>query len=280
MSEPDWQCGGMKTKPVEEVTAGPVGGRPIKLRCDYREDDFEYWPRPTELQLAQLAAGLARTEKIEPRQLVAEAWALYWESCRVIKTDYKEVNDFLEHEAQGHEADEDDWEEGHERFAFPKRYPASFKEVELLLLPKLKGRMADRARIMRDFMFEDYVRSRRARMRDETGAEPKPFTPEELARMREESKAELDDLFGQLRSLTFNARHYERFAHYFLDWYEQRYGFIKRMVRAASARRGWEKRKNNKTAKTGARPKHEVLREILDPTGDPPLDGSKRRKKS
>jgi len=47
------------------------------LTCDHRDAPFEHWPRPTELQLAELAARLACTEKIDPKQLVAEAWRLY-----------------------------------------------------------------------------------------------------------------------------------------------------------------------------------------------------------
>ena len=42
--------------------------------------------------VANLAARLARTEKIDPKQLVNEAWDLYWESCRKIQADHREVN--------------------------------------------------------------------------------------------------------------------------------------------------------------------------------------------
>jgi hypothetical protein len=56
--------------------ARPAAGKEqsLVIRYDYREQDFEQWPRPSELELARLAAQLARTEKIDPKQLVAEAW--------------------------------------------------------------------------------------------------------------------------------------------------------------------------------------------------------------
>ena len=46
----------------------------IVLSTDHRDQSFEYWPRPSELELAHLAARLARTEKIDSKQLVKEAW--------------------------------------------------------------------------------------------------------------------------------------------------------------------------------------------------------------
>lgn len=254
-------------KKSEERSSIVTHPKPLTLRCDYREDDFELWPRPSELQLSQLAAQLMRSEKTDPKQLVEDAWALYWESCRVIKQDYRKTKVFLDDEEAWRDADYE--ERIGEPLPVPKCYPVSFRDVELLLLPKLKGRTAERARIMRDFLVEDYVRSRERALSDEEGTRTEVFTPEQRERLREEDKEELDSLFGQLRAMSFDARYYSVFAAHFLDWHRRRDGFIKSMVRSNSAKQRWVARRKNKKDKTGARPNLTALKEILAPEKKP-----------
>jgi hypothetical protein len=85
----------MKNQKPKTAASASISGtfkcKGLVLRCDHRELDFEYWPRPSELELAHLAARLARTSPIDPKQLVKEAWSIYWESCQKIKKDYLEV---------------------------------------------------------------------------------------------------------------------------------------------------------------------------------------------
>src|SRR5512135_2646567 len=83
--------------PPAAIADAPVVAKSdrLVLTCDHRDAPFEHWPRPTEMQLAELAARLARTEKIDPKQLVAEAWSLYWESCKKIQQDHLEMQRML-----------------------------------------------------------------------------------------------------------------------------------------------------------------------------------------
>jgi hypothetical protein len=240
----------------------------MKIDNDYRKEDFECWPRPSELELARLAAQLARTEKIDPQQLVKDAWALYWESCRVLKEDNQKVEEYFK---QLDAVDENDRTEDDElqMGPMPKKFPVSYQKMEMLLLPKLKGRTAERARIMSEFLFVDYVRSRQAELKDKDGAGIAKLTAEELDRLRAQSEEARASLFGQIRNMTFNAREYALFAHHFLAWHRSSAGFIKSMVRSNSARKRWAQRRKSHKAKTGARPKLAALREILDPAKKP-----------
>lgn len=272
----------MKKKPVQPGAADDAGSG-IKLRCDYREEaEFEYWPRPTELQLAELAARLARTPVIDPKQLVGEAWAIYRESCRVLHEDQKHVTEFFENEGRWEPAGENAGGKPPEglQWPVPKRYPVSYKEAELLLLPKLKGRTAERARAMRDYLFADYVRSKMAQVQSPDGRSNVSPTGEQLKQLQEEFKEVAPGLFGELRQMTFDKGYFAAFAEEFLTWYRRREGIIKSMVRADSARRGWEKRRQEKKARTGARPKFGVLRQIMESAAQRSLDGSKGREKA
>lgn len=131
----------------------------LVIRYDYREQDFEHWPRPSELELARLAAQLARTEKIDPKQLVAEAWELYWESCRTIQTDHGKVEAYFAREAELER--ELNWPETETAAAvpMPKKFPVNHRQVEALLLPKQKGRTAERAALIREFIFSQLART-------------------------------------------------------------------------------------------------------------------------
>ena len=111
-----------------------------------------------------------------------------------------------------------------------------------LLLPKLKGRTADRARVMRGFLFAEFVSSKLAEM---VQAEAKPIvspTGERLQRLREEFREESPELFAKLRRRTFDQGQFAEFAEEFLTWYWLRESFTKSMVRSDSAQRRWEKR--------------------------------------
>jgi len=125
----------------------------LVIRYDYREQDFENWPRPSELELARLAAQLARTEKIDPKQWVAEAWEPYWESCRTIQTDHRKVEAYFAREAELER--ELNWPESETAAAvpMPKKFPVDHRQVEALLPPKQKGRTAERAALIREFIF-------------------------------------------------------------------------------------------------------------------------------
>lgn len=270
----------MKKKPVQAAVDGAkVTG--IKLRSDYREEEqFEYWPRPTELQLAELAARLARTTVIDPKQLVSEAWAIYQESCRLIREDYKHVTGFFENDGRC----EDLTDEGPARTVLslpvPKKYPVPYPEAERLLLPKLKGRTAERAQVMRGFLFADYVRSKMAEASSLDGKPVVSPTGEQLKRLQEEFRDDAPGIFAELRRMTFDKDYFARFAEEFLTWYQQRERFTKSWARSDNARRGWDKRRQAKTAKTGARPKFGILRQIVESTAQRPLDGSKGSEKS
>jgi hypothetical protein len=226
------------------------------LKCDYREAEFEHWPRPEPLQLAQLAAQLAHPGKDNPQELIQSAWALYWEGCRQLKEDYQQVEALL--------ARMEEWEAQAEvvepapTFAQPKQYPVTFQEVELLLLPHLKGRTAERARLFRTYIRERAVspsymegstKDRRSRLVG--GRLPAPTPDEEAA------------IFGRWRRGRYNEEQYVGFAEDFLRWFHRHADQQTRAVKAANARRGWEKRRKEKKDKLGARPKLKALRAVL-----------------
>lgn len=270
----------MKKKPVQPAVDGTRASG-IKLRSDHREEEqFEYWPRPTELQLAELAAGLARTPVIDPKQLVSEAWAIYQESCRLIREDYKHVSGFFEDDGRCEDLTNEDPARPALSLPVPKRYPVTYPQAELLLMPKLKGRTGDRAEVMRGFLFADYVRSK---MAEKTPTDAKTFVSpvgEELERLRAAFKEEVPGIFAELRRMTFDKEYFARFAEEFLTWYQHRESLMKSWARSDNARRGWDKRRQAKTAKTGARPKFGILRQIVESAAQRPLDGSKGSEKS
>jgi hypothetical protein len=82
---------------IEAITNGHSTA--IKTENSSRQDGFERWTRLSELELARLAAQLARTEKIDPKQLVSEAWNIYRESCQRSEQDRRELERGREIEA-------------------------------------------------------------------------------------------------------------------------------------------------------------------------------------
>ena len=147
------------TTPSAPVQPDADKNNSLVIRYHYREHDFEHWPRPSELDLARLAAQLARGEKVEPKQLVAEAWELYWESCRTIQADHRKIDAYFAREAEMEQ--ELDWPEPEaiEPLPAPKKFPVTHRQVEALLLPKLKGRTAERAGLIREYIFFQLART-------------------------------------------------------------------------------------------------------------------------
>ena len=215
----------------------PNKGSGLVLKCDYRESDFEHWPRPTELQLARLAAQLARTKRIKPQQLVQEAWELYWASCRKIQADYRDQEACFEHERQA-EASSDDWDQPPQpAVPQPKKYPVTFREMEKLLLPKQKGRTAERASLIREYIFAQLVGRCFVVRPQFAPVSYWELEPDVLEKLRQQLKEEVTRQFEQFRKNVYSAEAYTRLAASFLEWH-RRYIAAKK---AAAARKRWGK---------------------------------------
>jgi hypothetical protein len=127
----------MKLRKASPATAGngsktakSDSATTIKCSADHRDNDFEYWPRPSEVELTRWAVQLARAGKTDPRQLVEEAWALYWESCRKIQQDHRAQQAYFENE--GVDYDRSDELEYYMSAALPTppKYPVTFQEMD------------------------------------------------------------------------------------------------------------------------------------------------------
>lgn len=233
----------------------------LVLTADHRDAAFEHWPRPSELELAHLAARLARTEKIDPKQLVSEAWDLYWESCRKIQADHQHVRSML----QALEAHDDDGcAENQIDIPQPRKFPIKFLQMERLLLPKLRGRTADRATAFREYLLAEILRGCFVLRPELRIVSYWDFDPDDLSQLREKFQEEIVKQYGKLRQSTWEAQAYAQFATSFLAWYHQWTRHRNSQIKSANARKGWDKRRETGTAKTGARPQTDVLREILE----------------
>ena len=270
----------MKSQQPKAATAtlsagGSVKGPPriteerIVLSTDHRDQSFEYWPRPSELELAHLAARLARTGAFDPKQLVKEAWDLYRESCRKIQADHREVGKMME----AVEAHNDElWIEEHGGLPQPDKFPVTFPEMDRLLLPKLRGRTGERAAVFREYVFSKMMDGAFVVRGGIRAVSYWDFRPNDLDPLREKCQKDVATKFGELRKSLYDAEAYGRFATAFLTWYRRWTDVKKSEVKSANARKGWEKRQEQKTAKMGARPKKEELMEILE--GPPPKNPS------
>ena len=210
-------------------------GLVLTASSDYREEEFDCWPRPTELQLAQLAASLARADKLDPKQLVEDAWAIYWESCRKIQDDHRAVKASLEKESQADAVLAEVVGQPQPAVPQPKKYPITFREVETLLLPKKKGRTANRAILIREYILSELLGMCLA-----LRPKPHPLTYWELDEkalngLREHFSGQVAKKFGQLRASHFNVADYTRFADAFLKWHRR---YITE-TRSAAARKRW-----------------------------------------
>jgi hypothetical protein len=226
-------------------TAAKVCGREaagkdpsLVLRYDYREQDLEHWPRPSELELARLAAQLARPEKIDPKQLVAEAWELYWQSCRTLQADHRKVAAYFAHEKELER--ELDWPEQEPAAAapVPKKFPMNYRQVEALLLPKQKGRTAERAALIREFIFFQLARTCLVLRPKLAAVSYWEMETELQEQLRQKLKDEVARHFEKLRQTVYDAEAYHRFAVPFVEWHRR---FIT-AKKAAAARARWAKR--------------------------------------
>ena len=123
-----------KTKPA--LASTELRGEPstpgqkcnLVLKCDYRLEDFIYWPRPSELELAQLAARLGGASTANPKQSATRAWKLYWECCRIIQEDHRKVQAQLDFDdQQDRNYDVGDWPEADAvPIPAPKKFPVPY----------------------------------------------------------------------------------------------------------------------------------------------------------
>jgi len=220
-------------KPIKPAGAGP--GLVLTATDDYRQEDFDCWPRPTELELAQLAARLARTDKLDHKQLVEDAWAIYWESCRKIQEDHRAVKFHGEKESPAEAALAAEADQRRPAVPTPEKYPVTFHEIETLLLPKQKGRTANRASLIREYLLSECLGTCLA-----LRPKPHPLTYWELDAkaldgLREHFSGQVTTRFGQLRASHFNEADYIRFADAFLKWHRR---YISE-TRSEAARKRW-----------------------------------------
>jgi hypothetical protein len=262
----------VKSRNSLPATTGPGGKTAksdltttIKCSADHRDNDFEYWPRPSELELTRWAVQLARTGKTDPRQLVEEAWALYWESCRKIQQDHRAQQAFFENERL--DDDHSDEIEYHAQASLPTppKYPVTFQELELLLLPKLSGRTAKRATVFREYFFASLMGWNCPGLSKDPGSSYWNCPGPELdqTRNKESIKNEVARIYAKWRKTVFDAKACSAFATKFLRWYREWNAIQNSQIKAINALKGWEKRRQRKQARTGARP-NRAAKKILD----------------
>lgn len=251
------------------AVAPAMKGKGLVLTNDYREQSFEFWPRPSELELAHLAARLARTEKIDAKHLVQEAWDLYWESCRKIQADHREVGRMMA-AMDGH--DDEMWIEERGGLPQPEKFPVTFQQMELLLLPKLKGRMGERAAVFREYALSQIVDGSFTVRGGFRVLSYWDFQPEVLAELREKFRVMAAEKFASWRKGVYGVTAYAKLASSFLRWHCRWLERRNSEARAANARKGWDKRRDKKKARRGPRPQKQALREILE---GPPLKNSR-----
>lgn len=216
----------------------PSGSEPglvLTAISDYRDGDLEFWPRPTEWQLAQLAAQLSRSDKLDAKQLIHDAWEIYWEGCRKIQNDHRAQKAWNEHESAA-DATLHDWiHQPQPEVPQPKKYPVTFREMEILLLPGNYGHTAERAHLIREYVLSEFLGTCMV-----VRPRPHPLTyweldPTALNELREHFRGQVDAKFGHYRAQLFNEGDYVRFADSFLKWH-RRYISEKR---SAAARKRW-----------------------------------------
>jgi hypothetical protein len=238
----------MKTN--DAIPAPPYSGVPkpastpasLVICGDYREQDFEHWPRPSELELARLAAQLARSENIDPKQLVAAAWELYRESCRRLQADHREVAAYHERLDR---VEPDDTTVGLPQWLpMPKKFPVNHRQVEALLLPKQKGRTAERAALIREFIFSQLARTCLVVRPKLAAVSYWELAADRREQLRQKLKDEVARHFEKLRKTTYDAETYHRFAVLFLEWHRR---FIA-AKKASAARTRWAKEEENRKA--------------------------------
>jgi hypothetical protein len=233
----------MKTRKAKKSKPGKMikpsrsePGLVLTAGGDYRDEGFDCWPRPTELELAQLAARLARGDKHDAKQLVEDAWAIYWESCQKIQDDHRAVKASLEKESLADAALDELAGQSQPAVPRPKKYPVRFREMEILLLPKQKGRTANRASLIREYLLSECLGRTCMALRPK----PHPLTYWELDvkalnGLREHFSVQVATRFGHLRASHFSEAEYIRFADAFLKWHRR---YISE-TRSEAARKRW-----------------------------------------
>ena len=252
-----------KRPDIAQKRPGTVERSGLVLSSDHREMSFEYWPRPTELELARLAATLARAGTVDPKQLVKRRGAFTGKICQKIKEDYLEVERDLR-AMEVSDADTDDVLDEEGELPRPKKYPVSFQEMELLLLPKLKGRTGERAALFREYLFAQMVDRGFSLDGDDNGSSYWDCGPECLEEWRNSAQDDVATEFGNCRSKVYDAQSYASFGTSFLRWYRTWTEHRNSEIKAANALRGWEKRRKAKTTRTGARPKRHLSKQSLN----------------
>jgi hypothetical protein len=195
--------------------------------------------------------------------LVNEAWNIYWESCHKIKEDYLEVElPLMKWEEELCSQPDDSLEDQYE-LPQPKNFPVTFQEMELLLLPRLKGRTDRRAALIREFIFAQIVDQNLLPSEKGSSLSYWSCRPQDLADLRKTAQDLVAEEFGELRRKVYDAQVYSEFGGAFLSWYTRWARLRNSQARAASALKGWEKRRTAKTARRGARRKTDVFEEAL-----------------
>lgn len=233
-----------KTKAGRQRRHGGRRSRPdlnsgLTLTQDYHDHEFEYWPRPTVMELARLAAQLVRGEATATQQLIQDAWNLYWESCRQLKQDHETVKRYFEAEDKFDATLPEDLDRPNKPIPQPKKFPIKFRKIELLLLPELEGQTAKRRKIFREFFFHQLARQK-DRKAGHSGSFLYTYEP---------TKAEVNREYARQRKSIFDAEKYHSFAAEFLDWYRPSKAFRLSCVRAEAARRRWQIRREKMLAK-------------------------------
>jgi len=249
--------------PTTIITVEPAPARDTSssgIHPDYREKEFEHWPRPSELELARLAAQLARAKKINPQRLVAEAWEVYRESCRRLQADHREVKAY--HARIKHEEERDRAVSALPKWVpMPKQFPVTPRQVEALLLPKLKGRTADRAALIREFLFAQLAETCFVLRPKLAALSYWELEPELLEQFRQTQKNEVARRYEKFRNTVFDPEAYACFAAAFLEWHKR---FIT-AKKGAAARKRWM----IAAAKTEAAAKAEAMVKDAAPTAVP-----------
>lgn len=213
----------------------------LVLKCDYHEEDFIYWPRPSELELTQLAARMACNAKTAPKQLAARAWQLYWECCKLIKEDHRKVQTQLEFDAHC-DAEQDHFDESAADGSVvpaPKAFPVSFAKAEQLLLRRQNGGTSSRGRIVQEYLFAELVGTC-----IRPGPKPRPYSYWKLSRKKKtlfwkKLSETVTARYGQLCKRVFEKDQYVGFALAFLKWHRR----YKSALKSKAARARWKKQK-------------------------------------
>ena len=230
-----------KSKSGKKIkSSGSDPGLVLTAPGDYRDEDLEFWPQPTGWQLAQLAAQLACAGKADAKQLVHDAWDIYWEGCRKIQDEHQAQKAILEHESVTCAGLDENILQPEPVGPRPEKYPVTFLEMEILLLPGKKRKK--RAFLIQEYVLSEFIGtcfSFRPKLRPITCWE---LDENALNKLREEFSGQVTAKLEHYRAQLFNQDAYVRFAESFLKWYRR---YVSE-TRSAVASKRWDKEKENK----------------------------------